>query len=437
MEPRIQYAKTTDGVSIAYWTMGEDEPPLVMSPPLAWSHISRELLVPELASWYKHLASGRMLVRYDQRNQGLSDRNVERLSEAEQASDIEAVIGRLGVQQVDILGFFGPGAPMVRVAAEHPTTVRKLVLWDANLVGEPFFASDRMRAVRGLIETDWELFTETFARVALGWSSNEAHEWSRFIRRAVGQRDAALLLDAFAKADWRPWLTQIRAPTLVLRTPWSSPVREGRWADIPDMQLVDLHDRQTAYLSETGRAAIDEFLGEGEEPGAAAELPEGMAVILFADIVDSTALTERMGDAAFRAKARDLDISLRGVIGECAGTPVEGKLVGDGVLAVFTSARQAIECALRCGAAGEPLGLRLHLGIHAGDVIREENNVYGGAVNIAARIAGASAPGEVLVSDTVRGLARTSAGVAFEDRGEHELKGIDEPQRLFAVTEQD
>ena len=59
--------------------------------------------------------------------------------------------------------------------------------------------------------------------------------------------------------------------------------------------------------------------------------------------------------------------------------------------------------------------------------------MYGGAVNIAARIAGASAPGEVLVSDTVRGLARTSAGVTFEDRGERTLKGIGGPQRLFAV----
>jgi len=181
--------------------------------------------------------------------------------------------------------------------------------------------------------------------------------------------------------------------------------------------------------------AIDEFLGEAEEAGAVTELPEGIAVILFADIVESTALTEELGDAAFRAKARELDVALRAIIRECSGTPVEGKLVGDGVLAVFTSARQAIECALRCNGAGESVGLQLHLGIHAGDVIREANNVYGGAVNIAARIAAASEPGEVLVSDTVRSLARTSAGVAFDDRGEHELKGVADQQRLFAVRE--
>jgi class 3 adenylate cyclase len=180
-------------------------------------------------------------------------------------------------------------------------------------------------------------------------------------------------------------------------------------------------------------AAIDEFLGEGQEPAAGPEQPEGMAVLLFADIAESTALTEELGDAAFRAKARELDTSLRSVICESGGTPVEGKVLGDGVLAVFTSARQAIDCALRCRAASQPLGLQLHLGIHAGDVIREGNNVYGGAVNIAARIAAASEPGEVLVSDTVRSLGRTSANVAFDDRGEHALKGVGEPQRLFAV----
>ncbi len=75
------------------------------------------------------------------------------------------------------------------------------------------------------------------------------------------------------------------------------------------------------------------------------------------------------------------------------------------------------------------------MGIHAGDVIRESNNVYGGAVNIAARVAGEAAAGETLVSGTVRDLARTSAGASFEDRGERELKGVSEPVRVWAVRE--
>ena len=153
----------------------------------------------------------------------------------------------------------------------------------------------------------------------------------------------------------------------------------------------------------------------------------------FADSVDSTALTERLGDDAFREKARELDAAMRAAIRDNGGTAVEGKTLGDGVLAVFTSAKQAITCARACHEAASAAGLALHAGIHAGDVIREADNVYGGAVNIAARIAAASAPGEILVSDTVRSLARTSAGVTFEDRGEQSLKGIEEPLRVFAV----
>ena len=107
--------------------------------------------------------------------------------------------------------------------------------------------------------------------------------------------------------------------------------------------------------------------------------------------------------------------------------------MGDGVLATFGSAAQAIDGARRCLALAAASELGLHIGLHAGDVIREENNVFGGAVNIAARICGLSSPGEILVSDVVRGMARSSAGVAFDDRGEHEMKGIGEPVRLYAV----
>ena len=174
------------------------------------------------------------------------------------------------------------------------------------------------------------------------------------------------------------------------------------------------------------------FLQEDNAPNAAS-LPEGTVVILFTDIVESTALTERLGDAAFRARARELDTALRSLVREHAGTPVEGTLLGDGLLALFTSGRRAIECALACRTAAGESGFGLHLGLHAGDVLRDGNNVYGGAVNLAARIKDASAAGQVLVSATVRDLARTSTAVSFVDRGEHALKGIADRVRLYEV----
>ena len=266
MEPRIQYAKTKDGVSIAFWTMGEGGVPLIMSPPLAWSHASFELRNPELMSWYERLASKRMLIRYDQRNQGLSDRGVERLSEADQAADIAAVIERLDLGEVDLLGFYAPGGPMLRVAAEHQDTVRKLVLWSIGVDGRPFFDNPRMRAVRGLSETDWRLFTETFARSLLGWSSDEARRWARFIRGAVGQEDAALLMAAWAETDWSPWLERISTPTLVLHDSSAAPWDARTPARIADAHLVQLKGAPRSTVMKRAHAHLKNFSARARTP---------------------------------------------------------------------------------------------------------------------------------------------------------------------------
>jgi class 3 adenylate cyclase len=435
MEPRIQYAKTKDGVNIAYWTLGEGAP-LVSIPAAEFSHIQLEWQAPQVRRWYEGLAEKRMLVRYDGRGTGLSDRDVADYSLDALVLDLEAVIDRLGLERMTLLGLYGFGPVAIAYAARHPERVSHLILWLANARGGD--RSPALQALYDLGEKDWSLYTDAMAGL-FGGRHDEVPAAARFFRESVTPEAAKAIIDASREFDVASLLPRVTSLTLVLHRRQYKvldvDVAKRLASTIPDAHLV-LLEGDSPFVGvgdmEAVLAAIDEFLGEGEE-APAAELPEGMAVILFADIAESTALTERMGDAAFRAKARELDTFLRSVIRECAGTPVEGKVLGDGVLAVFTSARQAIECALRCNLASEPVGLRLHLGIHAGDVIREGNNVYGGAVNIAARIAGASAPGEVLVSDTVRGLARTSAGVTFDDRGEQTLKGIAEPQRLFAV----
>src|SRR6266545_4242423 len=261
-------------------------------------------------------------------------------------------------------------------------------------------------------------------------------------------REAAGASDRDArKDDVTDLLSRVACPTLVVHVRSIneiSSIEASRRlaAAIPGARLIVVAGGGMPVISgweEGGYTQIEEFLDQGEGRSGQ-ELPSGTAVILFADIADSTALTERLGDAAFRDKARELDSALRTVIRDHAGTAIEGPTLGDGVLAVFTSAREAIEAARRCGRAGDDAGLPLHLGLHAGDVSREKDpdgrdNVYGGAVNIASRISGLSAAGEVLVSDTVRSLARTSAGVRFEDRGEQALKGIGEPVRVWVVVE--
>ena len=158
--------------------------------------------------------------------------------------------------------------------------------------------------------------------------------------------------------------------------------------------------------------------------------PTGTVTFLFTDIEGSTRRWEDEPDVMRVALAAHDDV-LRTAIEARGGWMF--KHTGDGVLATFPSAAQAIDGARRCLALSAASEVGLHIGLHAGDVIREDNNVYGGAVNIASRICGLSAPGEILVSDVVRGMARSSAGVEFEDRGEQEMKGVGEPVRVYAV----
>jgi class 3 adenylate cyclase len=327
----------------------------------------------------------------------------------------------------------------VSYAAANPKRVSHLILIDGYSSSRDFVDMPAWKASASLLEMDWELYTETLGQVMWAHSNPEFGRILGQFMRACSEQDAhRAMYRAWEARDVTALLPEIGVPTLVVNNknnrlvPMSAGQRIA--AAIPGAQFATIDDPTYAAVADLAEAFLAETKAEAEP---ARELPSGTAVILFADIVDSTALTEDLGDEAFRTKARELDAALRAVIRDHSGTPIEGKLLGDGVLAVFTSARQAIEAALACVDSGNGAGLPLHLGLHAGDVIREDNNVYGGAVNIASRISGLSAPGEVLVSETVRSLARTSAGARFEDRGEHALKGVGEPVRVWVVREGD
>jgi class 3 adenylate cyclase len=438
--PRIHYARTDKGVSIAYCIEGHGPDLLFVSPPpfchvkLDWDSFFALIFPP--------LASNNRLLWFDWPGSGLSDRDSFDFSMEALTRDIGTVVARAGFEKFAVASLLGGVAITLTYAAKSPDKVTHLILADGWTQPSELDQSPTWQAERALRGADWVIYSETFARVLMGYEDDDyAHELARYMRACVEPEAHRAAFDALEHFDVSALLPEIKAPTLVVhnqKSPWVG-IQSGRRlaSEITDSRFVPIDDLTYAHLP----ALVDEFIREDEAPRSSArpealEAPHGTAVILFADIADSTALTERLGDAAFRAKARDLDSALRTTIRDHSGTPIEGKLLGDGVLAVFTSARQAIEAALACAKSGDDAGLPLHLGLHAGDVIREDNNVYGGAVNIASRISGLSAPGEVLVSDTVRSLARTSAGVSFEDRGEQTLKGVSEPVRLWVVHEQ-
>ncbi len=435
MEPSVRYTHTRDGVTIAFRTYGEG-PVLVIVPGGGPAYAPD--LITEARPWIDDLARDRTVVVYDRRGQGYSQRGVADLSLEAFEGDLEAVVARLGIDRFALMSQSSGSVIAITYAARHPEQVTHLVLWWSYARAQDSRLSPRREALSALIDIDWDLYCQTMALVNFGWSetAREVAE-SRFRETREQYKTNAIQQ---LNIDLTGALTSVRCPALVmhqrgLEESISAEASARLAADLADGRLMMFdNSRPIMFLGdwETQQHALKEFLttaGRNE----AEVLPSGTAVIMFADVVNSARLTEQLGDAAFRAKARELDAAVRTAIRQCGGTPVEGMLLGDGVLAVFTSAREAIDAALRCRDAGDAGALQLHLGIHAGDVIREGDNVYGGTVNIASRIAGLAAPDEILVSDTVRGLARTSAAVTFEDRGDRALKGIAEPVRMFAV----
>ncbi len=355
-------------------------------PGLPFAVSQLEWQMREALHWRERLARGRKLVRYDCRGFGLSEREVDDFTLDAMIRDLEAVVERLGLQRFVIFAPIHAGAAAIAYTTLHPTNVSHLIVWNAYAHGWEFWQSAQAQAFIQLREKSWELYTETTAHNTFGWSPGDAPQrLAALIRQSVNPKTLRSFFAATLKYDVHEFLPKVTSPTLVMHRRqnalMSVDVAKRIASRIPGAHLVVVDGTGAMpYMGETMEPvlrAINQFLGvSGRDIHEEVAAPsQGMTAVLFADIVDSTALTERLGDTAFREKARDLDGALRTLIREHVGTPIEGKLLGDGVLAVFTSARQAIEAALACVNAGDDGGLPLHLGLHAGDVIREEGNV--------------------------------------------------------------
>lgn len=440
MEPQIRYVKSGDGTTLATATLGNG-PPLVIVQGHGATSIEMYQAIPELRASLEELAGRFKVVLLDPRGEGLSERESDNFSLEARVADIAAVFDGLALGPAFLVGRNTAGPATISFTARHPELVSRLALLVPVARGRDLHYPPRLRILRQAYDVDYELACQINALLIWGWT-DAGRLYGSLVPRSISRDVMVLAAKQFRDQDVWDVLPAIRCPTLVIgtrteesRVPLDVTRRIAAEISGARFRMVEGAYLQSVLLggpSSANQAVIDFF---EEEVGAAgnARLPEGTTVILFADIADSTALTEGMGDSRFRTKARALDETMRRLIRERGGSVVDAKTLGDGVLATFPAASQAIGAALACGGSGDEQGLSLHLGLHAGDVIREENNVFGGAVNIASRISSLSAPGEVLVSDIVRGLARTSAGVTFEDRGEQVLKGIADPVRVFAA----
>jgi class 3 adenylate cyclase len=459
MEQQIRFCTTSDGVRIAYATVGQGLPVVRV---LGWfTHLEVEWGNPLWRSFIDGLSRRLLLIRYDGRGMGLSDREVEDFSPEAHVRDLEAVIEAVGLEKVALFGVSMGGPTGIAYCVRHPDRVSHLIL--CGSFARIWFLDteegrQRLEAMSTLVRQGWggdlpafrQLFTSLFMPDA---DLDAVQAFNEFQRVSTSAENAAAFLSAMRDIDVRDLLSQVRAPTLVIhrRGDTMVPFESGRQlaAGIHGARLLALDGRNHVFflpnerVSATIYRAIEEFVGgDGEEAMAAAEPVRAGALrtVLFTDVEGSTALTQRLGDTKARDVLRTHERIVREALGSHHGSEV--KTMGDGFMASFPSATRALECAIAMQrafaehneTAEEPI--RLRIGLNAGEPIAEEEDLFGTAVIVAARIAAKAEGGEILASDVVRQLV-AGKGFLFADRGDEALRGFEDPVRLYQVRWKD
>ncbi len=437
MDPRIQYCTTSDGVSIAYSTLGEGRPVLAMPVP-GFSHA--ELGWQMFAANLQPLAETYHVITYDSRGSGMSDRSAVDFSIEAMLRDLEAVIEANGLDSFVMTSYISAAPVAIRFVAENPGRVSHLILGDAWADFADVAKSPAYRAGIPMLDADWVLFTETFAQVLWAYQAPEfGRLFAEFIRLCIDQDAMRAGWKAWEAFDVREYLAQITAPTLVIYNKNSRwfPVEVGQRlaAAIPRARLALIDDITYAPVPDL----VKEFVGEDAQPQkqAPAGQDSSFRTILFTDLVGHTDMMSRLGDERGRDVLREHERITREVLAANAG--IEVKTMGDGFMASFGSVTKAVECAIALQRAfadreGEPLNVRV--GLNAGEPIEEDGDLFGSTVILASRIAAKADGGEILVADTVRGLS-SGKGFLFADRGEFVAKGIEEPVRISEVNWRD
>jgi class 3 adenylate cyclase len=255
------------------------------------------------------------------------------------------------------------------------------------------------------------------------------------MRRSLSPGAALALFRTTMESDVSSVLPAVRAPTLILhRESEREPseyfaeriAADARLVPLPGLKGVFtwLHEGSHA-LTMRATAGFLAGLGRWEEPDRV------LATILFTDIAGSTQKVIDLGDAAWRELLARHHALVRGLLARFRGEELD--TAGDGFFASFDGPGRAIACACAIRDEVAELGLEIRSGLHTGECERVDGKLGGIAVSIGARIAAEAEAGEVLVSSTVKDLV-AGAGFTFEDRGEHELKGVPGAWRLHTVV---
>jgi pimeloyl-ACP methyl ester carboxylesterase len=214
--PQIQYATSAGGVKIAHCVTGSG-PPLIHMSPMPCSHIQKEWTHPPTRSYYESLSSRLQLIRYDCRGAGLSDRDISDYSAEAHARDIIAVAEHQGLRQFALLGFGHSGTVAIQFAAQHPDLVSHLVLWCSYPRAADYGLAPRVRAMRALMDEDWDFFTRTQGFQLSQYKGGPTSTWFvEWVRESISEDGYKAAFHELRKMDVTALMPKVRAPTLVL-----------------------------------------------------------------------------------------------------------------------------------------------------------------------------------------------------------------------------
>jgi class 3 adenylate cyclase len=444
--PKVHFTTTPDEVHLAYQAVGTPPPDLLLLPAefisidMTWEEERYRRAQSALAGFAR-------LLRFDRRGVGLSDPvpSVGVGAIDRWVDDAVVVLDAAGSQTAAILGTNEGGLAAMLFAALHPDRTSALILFetyarvceaDDYSIGWKPQEVERFVSEATAPPKEDEPGFDLLAVIAPSVVGDGAFRswWERAGRHGASPATARALWLAYAMADLREVLPSIQAPTLVLhRTADAIVPREfGDYlaARIPDARFVELPGVDNLWWVDPD----DALMGEIEEflTGVRSVPPSErvLATVLFTDIVSSTPLAAGLGDRRWRDVLEAHTMAVRSQVERFGGHVV--KSTGDGVLATFDGPGRAIRCAQSIQQSGIDKGFEIRCGLHTGEIEVMGDDIGGIAVHIAARVASQARGNEVLVSSSIPPLV-VGSGMEFSDQGEHDLKGVPGPWRLFAV----
>jgi class 3 adenylate cyclase len=444
--PKSRYATRSDGVNIAYQVLGDGPLDIVFCAGFV-SHLDLQWANPGITHFFRRLASFSRLALYDKAGTGVSDPISHVSTLEERVDEIRTVMDAAGMERAALFGESEGGPASMLFAATYPERTAALILYGTFAKGSP--TAEEIREA-GASPADVEAKVAEFEVVLDHWGEGRLLDlfcpsiaaspatrraFATFERASVSPRMARGLQASVEQIDVTGVLSAISAPVLVLhrRDDWID-IAGGRHlaANIPGARLIELEGTDHAYFTQDADGIIDHVERFLTGSSAASQPDRILATVLFTDIVGSTSRAVKLGDARWRDLLERHDALTRTRVEDAGGRVIQH--TGDGALATFPGPARAVRCAGDLLREAEELEIPLRAGVHTGECEAIGDDPRGLAVHIGARVAALAGPGEVLVSSTVKDLV-VGSGLGFTDRGEHDLKGVPGPWRLYALAD--